>query len=411
MKKLLLSLVLAAAFVTREAPAQVPTQEQLQTADAQLNQVYQQLRGALNDAQKQQLKQAQREWIKQRDAFVAQNYGNPQGALYQATMQRGAYLKLVLSKTSRAVAPSPEEQQMQYNESIKLDNELFRIPNYRDVISQIKEQWVKKIGESVHLNKVNALLIIYRLNQERIDCFKKLLLGQVKEIVPPQIRDPYTNEKNNISNLRNGELNDPKDFEFYPIKEYRDILNNQSTDKLYQDPDWLISVSKELYSGEETYISNLSFYNSKTLELVSNISVLGLLQKIHKKVDDTFNIELAGGNLGVNGRSHDCNIDPINKKFVWLSYDSIDFSSNNQLKDKYTNQLGTNDCQKVMQKDDSGGLSYLKLNNVNNEHQEKSISFNNIQNEKNAINNNTSLSSVFDETKRKYIFLELTMTE
>ncbi len=98
MKKLLLSLVLAAAFVTREAPAQVPTQEQLQAADAQLNQVYQQLRGSLNDAQKQQLKLAQRDWIKKRDSFVAANSGNPQGALYQATKQRVPELQMVLQK-------------------------------------------------------------------------------------------------------------------------------------------------------------------------------------------------------------------------------------------------------------------------------------------------------------------------
>ena len=45
MKKLLLSLFLAAALATGSASAQVPNQVQLQVADAQLNQVYQQLRG------------------------------------------------------------------------------------------------------------------------------------------------------------------------------------------------------------------------------------------------------------------------------------------------------------------------------------------------------------------------------
>lgn len=80
------------------AGAQSVTQEQCQQADAHLNQVYQQLRGTLSDAQKQQLKQAQRDWIKQRDAFVAANLGNPQGALYQATMQRISALQGVLQK-------------------------------------------------------------------------------------------------------------------------------------------------------------------------------------------------------------------------------------------------------------------------------------------------------------------------
>jgi uncharacterized protein YecT (DUF1311 family)/uncharacterized caspase-like protein len=123
MKKLLLSLVLAAAFVTREAPAQVPTQEQLQAADAQLNQVYQQLRGSLNDAQKQQLKLAQRDWIKKRDSFVAANPGNPQGALYQSTMQRISALQGALlqiqgrtdnnTHTSEAVQTTDKQSSLQ----------------------------------------------------------------------------------------------------------------------------------------------------------------------------------------------------------------------------------------------------------------------------------------------------------
>ena len=78
------------------AGAQSVTQERCKEADAQLNQVYQQLRGTLNDAQKQQLKQAQRDWIKKRDAFVAANPGNPQGALYQATMQRVGELEKLI---------------------------------------------------------------------------------------------------------------------------------------------------------------------------------------------------------------------------------------------------------------------------------------------------------------------------
>jgi uncharacterized protein YecT (DUF1311 family)/uncharacterized caspase-like protein len=87
MTKLLLCILLLSALPFGRAQ-QTVTQEQCQQADAQLNQVYQQLRGTLNDAQKQQLKQAQRDWIKKRDAFIAQNPGNSQGALYQATMQR-----------------------------------------------------------------------------------------------------------------------------------------------------------------------------------------------------------------------------------------------------------------------------------------------------------------------------------
>ena len=99
MRICLLAVFLMTIGIERTACAhQTVTQEQCQQADAQLNQVYQQLRGTLNDAQKQQLKVAQRDWIKQRDAFVAANPGNPQGALYQATMQRVNALQEVLRK-------------------------------------------------------------------------------------------------------------------------------------------------------------------------------------------------------------------------------------------------------------------------------------------------------------------------
>ena len=78
------------------------TPQQLQAADAELNQVYQQLRGTLNDAQKQELKTAQKDWLNKRDAFVAANPGNPQGALYQATVQRVKELR-------NSIAPSGKE--------------------------------------------------------------------------------------------------------------------------------------------------------------------------------------------------------------------------------------------------------------------------------------------------------------
>jgi uncharacterized caspase-like protein len=98
MRKLFLALLVGTTALIQGGQAQVPTKEQCQQTDAQLNKVYQQLRGSLNDAQKQQLKQAQRDWIKKRDAFVASNPGNPQAALYQATMQRVNALQEVLQK-------------------------------------------------------------------------------------------------------------------------------------------------------------------------------------------------------------------------------------------------------------------------------------------------------------------------
>jgi len=95
-----LVLVFAVTAILKTGVAQVPTQEQCQQADAQLNQVYQQLRGALNDTQKQQLKLAQREWIKKRDALVAANPRDAQSTLYQITMERVAGLQSALQEIS-----------------------------------------------------------------------------------------------------------------------------------------------------------------------------------------------------------------------------------------------------------------------------------------------------------------------
>jgi hypothetical protein len=96
-----LVLVFAVTAILKTGVAQVPTQEQCQQADAQLNQVYQQLRGALNDTQKQQLKLAQREWIKKRDALVAANPRDAQSTLYQITIERVAGLQSALQQISQ----------------------------------------------------------------------------------------------------------------------------------------------------------------------------------------------------------------------------------------------------------------------------------------------------------------------
>ena len=115
MRRVFSGVLIAIGVAIQYAPAQVPSQEQCQQADDQLNQVYQQLRGALNDAQKQQLKQAQREWIKQRDAFVAQNYGNPQEALYQVTMQRVQQLNGIVFNNSKVTKQNPSEYKRAIN--------------------------------------------------------------------------------------------------------------------------------------------------------------------------------------------------------------------------------------------------------------------------------------------------------
>jgi uncharacterized protein YecT (DUF1311 family) len=80
--------------------------QQIQSADAELNQVYQELKGRLGPAEKENLKTAQRAWIKQRDALVANNKDNPQAALYQATQARVAELRQWIDRTASQSQPN-----------------------------------------------------------------------------------------------------------------------------------------------------------------------------------------------------------------------------------------------------------------------------------------------------------------
>ena len=73
------------------------TSQQLQVADAELNKAYQELKGTLNAVQKEQLKVAQRDWIKKRDAYVASNPNNPKAALFEATTE-GNFFPLEFKK-------------------------------------------------------------------------------------------------------------------------------------------------------------------------------------------------------------------------------------------------------------------------------------------------------------------------
>jgi len=61
-----LVVIIFVLFVQNAIP-QVPTENQIHTSDAQLNQVYKELRSKLNERQKAELKKSQLDWIKQRD--------------------------------------------------------------------------------------------------------------------------------------------------------------------------------------------------------------------------------------------------------------------------------------------------------------------------------------------------------
>ena len=80
--------------------AQVPTQEQIEAANAKLDKVYQQVSNLMIYSQKQQLKQDQREWIKKRNQLKARN---SQELIYFQTIERIAVLK---EKLNQLVDPS-----------------------------------------------------------------------------------------------------------------------------------------------------------------------------------------------------------------------------------------------------------------------------------------------------------------
>jgi uncharacterized protein YecT (DUF1311 family) len=73
--------------------------EQYKQADKELNQVYKSLIATLSEEEYKQLKASQREWIKQRDAFVARHPENPNKALLFWTTQRVDALREIMNQT------------------------------------------------------------------------------------------------------------------------------------------------------------------------------------------------------------------------------------------------------------------------------------------------------------------------
>jgi uncharacterized protein YecT (DUF1311 family) len=197
MQTLLRALILSVATLAQSVIAQVPTQEQLQAADAQLNQVYQQLRGTLNDTQKQQLKLAQRDWIKKRDASVAANSDNAQGALYQATIERVGVLRGILDqstfqKTTHQVSrsdvaseqlPIPESSLFPSAEDdAELNAVYYQLNQYldynqKDILKKAQRDWLKYRDARIKGDKSPKKIAeanIRQLIQLRIKDFKNL---------------------------------------------------------------------------------------------------------------------------------------------------------------------------------------------------------------------------------------------
>jgi hypothetical protein len=93
--KLLTQLVIAATIVAICGMTYAQSlQEQFQSADAELNRVYKELRSQLNDEQKAELKKSQLAWIKEKDRLAKQagSESNSIKVLVDLTKQRAQKL-------------------------------------------------------------------------------------------------------------------------------------------------------------------------------------------------------------------------------------------------------------------------------------------------------------------------------
>jgi uncharacterized protein YecT (DUF1311 family) len=235
-KTVLCLLLLTGSLPLWRANAQTVTQEQCQQADAQLNQIYQQLRGTLNDVQKQQLKLAQRDWIKKRDAFVAANRSNPQGALYQATMQRvgeltGSLGKLTCTEklpsgTSTIATNSNKQVIFQASQGVtqakcdEADAKLNQL--YQQLLGSLNEDqeqqlklaqrdWIKKRDAHVAEESINRNERYYNTTMERVWDFQAVLIR-------------FENGSNEIGLIKSLELKPISSSRFAAIKKIIECL-------------------------------------------------------------------------------------------------------------------------------------------------------------------------------------------
>jgi len=122
--------------------AQTPAQ-QFERADAELNRVYGELRGALTDAQKEQLKQSQRQWISERDSFASSGMSRNQQLeiLTSRTIERIAALQKALSSLH---TPQGDNSQLSA-EFQAADEELNRVyRQLRDLSSEAEKAKLKE---------------------------------------------------------------------------------------------------------------------------------------------------------------------------------------------------------------------------------------------------------------------------
>ena len=229
------------------------------------------------------------------------------------------YISII--EITNAQIPTKKEKENLASQRDILKSEIFKTLDLkgRERYFLAEKQWTKKIAEEVHNYKKNADLTILKINQDILAFWEKYIKDPRKKIEIPPLSNPYyeLGEKN-IQKISNYDNDEPEDYIFHPPNENTDLLNNEKIYNLYQDDEWLVNISSRHFSGEDTWVSNLKFYSSKTLKLVTDVSIFGAVNSIHKNIDDVFTLHLGGNGLG-DSRSSFCAIDPIKKEFSWLN--------------------------------------------------------------------------------------------
>ena len=225
MKKLL-SLLIVLTAVTFQAFAGLKmdilavTTQQVQSAENQLTQVYQQLRGTLDEANQKKLKDSEVKWIKEKEAAIASNPQNADLVHYQIVQNRTQYLSSFLNSPSQTQQVAPPPQQANQN------------PITERKINSPAEPQEKPV----------------RFSRNRIE-------GET-------YGDHWAYEF--LENQAAGK----------PL-----ILDNPSGAVIFQNPDWIVKAFQEA-SNVGKVKTDLFFYNSRTLNLVASARIPNKLIKL-----------------------------------------------------------------------------------------------------------------------------------
>jgi len=277
--KTALAVLISCIVLSISCLAQAVTQEQCQQADAQLNQVYKQLMGVLNDSQKQQLKTAQRQWIKQRDAFVAENPGNTHGALYQATMQRVTTLQGVLQQVrgqlvDKQINDPIGEDPVSRTRSTALQNNKIE-PVYQEVNWNTDSVYAEAIGSKYRAISIAGSNKIYIFDKTTRLMYSSVVMngGEQSEHIPATFLC-FCNNENLLFSLKYGSGTGYKDtaIQFNQVPSLENVVSwnfyKRAVTGPVVDKNNNIGVCIFPHSVTPTGFQFKSFLNSKKEEVV-----------------------------------------------------------------------------------------------------------------------------------------------